>query len=170
MNKSNIITIISLIGIVVVGFWGTYPMITQLKDVNLANRAKAQEITLTESKINNLNTLKTDFQRFQTEVSMLSVVAPTTDQLPEILVQIETMAKKSGLEVSSIQPDKASSSSQTDVNLSVKGSFAATLSFLQNLEKNIRPAQVKSLTINSGKLGQSTSLTTNFSLGFLKAQ
>lgn len=170
MNKSNIITIICLVGIIVIGFWGTYPMINQLKNVNLQNSAKQSEIKLAEAKINNLNTLKGEFSKFQNQVKLLSVAAPTEDQMPEILVQVESLAKKSGLEVSSIQPSKTVGAEEAGISLSTKGSFSATLNFLQNLENNARPVQVKSINVASAKTGEVVSLSTSYNLGFLKAQ
>jgi len=170
MNKSNLISLLCLIGIIVIGVWLTYPLLNQLKNVNLTLAAKNNEVKLMEDKINNLNTLKTDFNKYQTQVKFLAAALPTEDQMPEILVQTEALAKKSGLEVTSIQPGKTVSSGETGLNMSTKGSFSSTLDFLQNLEKNARPAQVKSMNISSSQAGDVTVVSTTFTLGFIKAQ
>lgn len=156
--------------ILVVGIWLIYPLMNQISDLNLKIGAKNEEISQAEKKINDLNTLKTEFSRFQNEVKQLAIAAPSEEQMPEILAQLEALAKKSGLEVNSIQPTTGTASNEVAINLSTKGSFTSTLLFLQNLEKNARPIQVRSINLGSAKLGETNILSTTFNLEILKAQ
>lgn len=144
------------------------PSVNNLKDASLKVAAKDNEINLINKKVNDLNTLKSEFTNFQNEVNVLSVAAPTTDQMPEILTQLQALAQKSGLEVNSIQPNTASSKSLA-VNLSLRGGFPNMLIFLQNLEKNIRIMNIKTVNLASTQKDNQTTITATFGLEIVKA-
>ncbi|MCL5795162.1 MAG: type 4a pilus biogenesis protein PilO [Patescibacteria group bacterium] len=168
MNKNNIITIICLAAILLVGWFLLVPSVENLKNASLKVAAKDNEINAINKKVNDLNTLKSEFNNFQDEVNILSVAAPSTDQMPEILIQLQALAQKSGLEINSIQPNTASTKSLA-VNLGVKGGFPNMLIFLQNLEKNIRIMQVKTVNLASTQKDNQTTLTATFGLEIVKA-
>ena len=169
MNKHNIVSLLSLIVILVIAVWVIYPNLNQIKDLNIKLGAKDKEISQAKQKINNLNTLKSEFNRFQEVVKQLEIAAPSEAQMPEILVQLETLAKRSGMEIISIQPTTTKNNQEVAVNLATNGNFASTLLFLRNLEKNARPIQVKSFTLDSAKAGEGN-LSATFALGILKAK
>jgi Tfp pilus assembly protein PilO len=83
-------------------------------------------------------------------------------------VQLQALAQKSGLEINSIQPNTTSTKSLA-VNLSVKGGFANMLIFLQNLEKNIRIMQVKTVNLASSQKDNQTTVSATFGLEIVKA-
>ncbi len=170
MNKSNIISIICVVAILAFGYFVTYPVLTSINQNTLANKAKAQEVTDAQTKLNNLNSLKSEFAKYQEQVKLLSVAAPSTAEMPEILTQLNTIAAKSGMVLGSVQPTTAQNSGAVSVNVSASGNFGACQSFLSNLEKNVRIVTVKSMNLTSSSAGESDLITANFSLDFIQAQ
>lgn len=170
LNKTTTIVPLSILVILALGYFVILPMMSSLKEFNLKIAAKDQENSEMGQKISDLNSLKTEFNNAKQDVELLGLALPSSDQVPEILVQLETIANKSGMIISNLQPGK-SSSLGTAFNLTTQGNFSALDLFVNSLEKNLRPIQIKSMNLSSSTNSTGGSiLNVTFSLDIFKVK
>lgn len=168
-NLSSIITLVCVLLIGVIAYFYLNPAISRLKDLNTKVAAKDKEINLLTDKINNLTQLQIKFNQNQAEVKELQLAAPSSDQVADILVELEAIGAKSGVKINSIQPSKDTQSSQVPVNVSVQGDYLALTNFVAATEKNIRPISIKSINLtSSAQAGGGVIINGNFSLNILR--
>lgn len=162
-NQSSTIILISILVIAAVAYFFINSYISQIKDLNIKLSARSDEITQMQSKIDALNSLKNDFSQNSDKAKKLGLALPSGDQIPEVLVQLETIANSSGLKVSSIMPAKENAKNALSLSLSLQGEYPGLVSFISSLEKNIRPVNIK--TINLASVTKENQSSLNFTLG-----
>jgi len=174
-NSAMLITLVCVIAIAGVGYFVINPGITGLKDASIKLDAKTKEAADLSDKITTLNSLQSQFTQATDTVKKLGLAIPSTDQMPEIMVQIETMASESGLRVNSIQPAKVTAAgeqtaqSSVPVTVSLQGDYPGLYAFLTKMEKDIRPMNIKSINIASATKEESSVVNFTLNLEILKA-
>ena len=178
-SKSSSAMFITLACVIVIGGVGYFvinPGISGLKDASVKLDAKAKEVTELNDKITTLKSLQSQFTQASDTVEKLQLAIPSTDQMPEIMVQIETMASESGLRVNSIQPAKettagnvAESKASVPVTVSLQGDYPGLYTFLTKMEKDIRPMNVKSINIATATKEETSVVNFTLNLEILKA-
>ena len=136
--------------------------------VNLKN----EENTLIEKK-EKLNSLSVNLEDKKVFISEVEDILPKTPEIPEMVLSIEKMAKDNSLYMTNFLPvDKGLgegagqatkiiiggsgvTSNKTDWNtieiqFDLMGSYPSIAKFLKDLEKNIRPVDIKSIRITGG--------------------
>lgn len=81
-------------------------------------------------------------------LELLSLAAPAEAQVPELLVMVDTMARRANLTLINATP--AAAAAGTRLDLSVKGSYTGMVDFLDLINRNLRPGTVKNFSIIEG--------------------
>jgi Tfp pilus assembly protein PilO len=142
------------------------PQVAYLKENNIQAAAKKAEFNDKEKQINNLRSLETSLASISSEVQKLSIALPKKEKISELIVQVDAIAKGQGLTVNSIAPSQANSEElavlgsseesteptigQYAFTISVTGEYASLVSFLQNIEANLRPINIQKADFASG--------------------
>ena len=142
------------------------PQVAYLKENNIQAAAKKAEFNDKEKQINNLRSLETSLASISSEVQKLSIALPKKEKISELIVQVDAIAKGQGLTVNSIAPSQANSEElavlgsseesteptigQYAFTISVTGEYAGLVSFLQNIEANLRPINIQKADFASG--------------------
>lgn len=166
-NRSAIIAAFSVIAILAIGYFYISPNIGALKTLNIQVDAKIAEITKYNDNVSALNVLKSQLAQISDQLNKLGLAVPSNDDMPDALTQIESMANNSGLKVNSIQPGKESTGI-VPITVNLKGDYIGLANFITKLEKNIRPANIKSINIASAS-GENNLLNITMNMNMLKS-
>lgn len=162
-NQSSVIILICVLIITSVAYFLINPTLAKIKDSNIKLSAKTNEINEMKTKISSLQTLATDFTSATDQVKKLGLALPTDSDTANVLVQLETMAISSGLQMNSIQPSTQAKKGVVNMTVSLQGEYTSLVNFITAMEKNLRPIDIKTINIASAK--KENNVTTNFSLG-----
>lgn len=135
---------------IALGYFIISPKIAEIKSTNTSIAAKDKDTQALQEKIDGLKSLKSKFAVAPDDVNLLKIVTSDSEQMPEIIEQITAIANKSGMLVKSIKPDSRQVAGETLLSLQLGGDYLGLISFSENLEKNVRPAGVKSINMSSG--------------------
>lgn len=172
-NRTPFITLISLAAAVVVVLVLTIPGYEQLSQ----KRAEliSEQTRLEEAKEINqkLQDLIAQYNQYKNQAGKISMALPTEEDIPNLLVTLETMAAENGLVLQSLDASSPALSTermvsprssregqvtppskpyqQLDIKMSLNGSYGALKNWLASLEQNLRIIDVKTISFGSGK-------------------
>jgi type IV pilus assembly protein PilO len=89
-----------------------------------------------EVKRGNLAKLKAEGQRYRRDLAVLRQLVPTVNEVPGLLEQVSTAARRVGLDLSDVQPEGVVTGTHFDVHryrLGVNGDYHAIARFLTNV-------------------------------------
>lgn len=157
---------IGIIIIAVVAMVSIKPLVVEVRATNAKIQAYQQQSTLAQEKIDKLNELRPKMASYKTEIASLKMAMPAAQQIPEVLVMTEAIAKNTGLNISGLDIQPGSGGDEVAVNMSATGSYSNLAQFTNQFEKNLRPIRVKSISVSSsGTDGQQISVS--ISLGVI---
>lgn len=170
--RTEIISLVIILAIIIVYFILS-PINASYKEtkVNVANLTKEKE-TLIEKK-GKLTTLSKDLEDKKVFISEVEDILPKAPQVPEALLSLEQIAKNNSLYITTFIPTdkgqgggtaasnktKISGSSAggsksewsvVEIQFDLIGDYPSIAKFLKDLEKNIRPVDIKSIRITGG--------------------
>jgi type IV pilus assembly protein PilO len=89
-----------------------------------------------EVKRGNLAKLKAEGERYRRDLAVLRQLVPTRNEVPALLEQVSTAARRVGLDLSDVQPEDVVSGTHFDVHryrIGVNGDYHAIARFLTNV-------------------------------------
>jgi type IV pilus assembly protein PilO len=89
-----------------------------------------------ELKRGNLAKLKAEGERYRRDLAVLRQLVPTRNEVPALLEQVSTAARRVGLDLADVQPEPVVVGAQFDVHrytISVMGDYHAIARFLTNV-------------------------------------
>jgi type IV pilus assembly protein PilO len=89
-----------------------------------------------EVKRGNLAKLKAEGQRYRRDLAVLRQLVPTVNEVPGLLEQVSTAARRVGLDLSDVQPEPVVTGTHFDVHryrMGVNGDYHAIARFLTNV-------------------------------------
>lgn len=171
MSKSNsLIIFIALVVIGLVSYFGIFPLGRKVKAQKMELK-KAEDILIAnEEKLTDLREIFQNLSTYQQIIDLMSIAIPDTEQIPEIHLQLRSLASKAKLDISSLEvetkesaseePQSAGLFSEINFKLGLKGGYNELLSFFESARKNLRPITIKSLAISPDeKLGVSATFS-----------
>jgi len=107
--------------------------------------------------VNTINKLKDEYQSRASDMARLDVLLPKTKNIKEALQDISTIAQQTGLGLASIKTSateeknkKDTGPGQVTIETSTEGSYRSLVSFLTELEKNLRITDLDSISLSEG--------------------
>lgn len=180
-EKSIEVSLVCLISLGVIFYFGFKPLLNNLHSTNLDVKVKKEELSLKQEKLDNLNAMRAKISALRDSLLLMKKALPKEEDVPGILVQTEALVSQSGFLLSSFDTKTQQAGSepievqegvsqtvaqQTGVDsvsysITLTGGYPSLLSFLENVEKNLRPTTVKSVTIFGGSPDKPLSINLN---------
>jgi type IV pilus assembly protein PilO len=133
--------------------------IGQLEQSN--QRAKAE---LAKGSVNDL---RTQALRYQQNLQLMRQLVPTSNEVPALIEQVSTSARRVNLELDGINPEAPIQGDQFDTyryQISVTGDYHAVAAFLTNigsLTRIVAPVNLKLAPVSSVQAGQARAASRN---------
>ena len=146
-NYWGLLSLLAFVAAIALGYFVLYPMINNLKEVNIKVAAKDSEINDLGVKISALEKLSLAFGNSPEKVKMLDLAIPEDDMQAEIIATLSNIASNSGMTITSIAQKKSQDKNFTSISVGFESSYAGAKLFLESMENNIRYANVKNMTL-----------------------
>ena len=149
----------------VISFWILWPLygditaVMQLREQNQDNLMQRKKLT------ENLERLISQYNEREGDIASLNKAIPNSQNIPELLVNLEAIASESGLTFGNVnfKPKdlKAPGIKTLIVGIKVKGSYPDFLNYLKALEKSLRIFDVTNVSFAGVSPGQISARTDN---------
>lgn len=156
---SLLLSILAIIFIIV-------PNVSSLKDLSNRVAAKEQELILGREKVQAIKEASNVIKSAQRDIQLLGVAVPEKEKADEALVQVTTAATSAGITVDRVVISPTETNS-VNFTVSANGSYTDTITFMANLEKNLRPAKISDYSLSSNSLGSQVNSTFTVSFPYL---
>lgn len=121
------------------------PALRRIAETQLRVNELQAEVDQKQREVESLRNLLKQGQASNRRLELLSLAAPAKPQIPELLVMVETMAGKSQTVLTNASPSQSETGTKLDITLS--GGYGGMVSFLEHLNRNLRPGAVKTLSV-----------------------
>ncbi len=154
--------LMSFLGIIFV----IVPHVSTLKNLSQRVAAKEQELVLGEEKVAAVKDAATLIKSAQRDIQLLGVAIPEKQKADEALVQATTAASAAGISVQNVVISPSETSAIV-LTLSASGSYQNTITFIADLEKNLRPVKITDYSLTSSSSGGQVNSTFTISFPYL---
>lgn len=171
MNKINWSTIFSFLLftiIVLVWYFGVIPQYNRLKETNQQTAVLAAKKSSLNRNLVALMDLTDQMKSSEVDLTRLSVAIPKEIQVSEIFIAVESLAAKTGVAITSLQPSVEAKSNKIKTDITIQTDFDHMLAFMKGLANNLRPAIIENFTVSqrtSNKSGEGTTGATSGAAG-----
>jgi len=165
----------------VVGYFVFWPAASGYKTarIDFANLSTTKQDLLQQQA--NLESLKNDISERSDFISKTEEAMPTTSQIPELIVTLSNFANNNSLYITNFSPKEVASTTAggavnpanpapvlnyntVEIDFDITGSYSDLKQFIKDIETNIRPIDIVSISVSGG--GQISSTTSAESLRF----
>jgi len=155
--------------------WGL-PTYNRISDLKATIKEKEDILSSRNSLIGKIKELNNQYQQRASEIGKLSSVVPKDKSVAEIVSAVENISSRNGLQLINISVSEQGSKpgdqfSTLAVNIVLNGSYPSMVSFLQDMEKNIRLSDVTAIEASKGNNPNdpsSLNLRLNISMYYIK--
>jgi Tfp pilus assembly protein PilO len=165
VSPADAVAVISIALVIGISYWFFMPQLKRLEQHKAAAQVKAAEAKQLQERYTALVSLTDELPQAKTQLDLLTIAYPKEQQTAEAMIQLQSMAGRSGLAISSLVPSQARDG-VLSVTGSYKGTYGSYLTFLKALSGNVRPATVRNLTVTTESDAQRTNLTANITVDF----
>lgn len=158
-SKSIAYALLAIVGTVVLYLYGFSRGITQVTQASQERANNQATIGALQKKLSDLKNLQQQFATAQERVNALSVAMPAEKQIAEVVAMFETMAARAGVILENLQPSPPTADG-LPMAVTIRGSYNGVLSFVEIMEKNVRPFLIGPINISGGE----TELSTTFNV------
>lgn len=160
----------ALVGLgIVLAFVVGLPAWDGISALNVAIEERQELIASRQSVIQRIDSLYSEYQSRESDVSKIESIVPSKKALPEIITAFQTIAQQNGMQLLSLSTGEISDPSSTEIlkrmtfEITVDGGYIAYKSFLDSLEKNIRLVDIDEMSgsANVNSIGQ---INTSFAI------
>ena len=149
-SKGIAYALLAVVGTVTLYLFGFSRGVVTVKEAAQERANNQVRIEALQKKIGDLKTLDQQFAVAQDQVNALTVAMPADKQIAEVVAMLETMAARAGLVLEDIQTS-APTADGLPVAVTVRGDYGRTLTFVEIMEKNVRPIHIGPLSISAGE-------------------
>jgi Tfp pilus assembly protein PilO len=166
LEQTTGLILLGIIVIIIMIFWVIKPQMNSLKDANAKVKAKTTELSKKQQMLENMNVLESQIKSNSKLVSKLNIVLPySSPGASGLVMQLETMAKATGVSMKSLTPLANESKVNYDepaaalniqtyrFTFNAVGSYSNIKSFFTKIEKNLRPISIKNINLSSAENG-----------------
>lgn len=168
----NLIFIVITLGLVASIIFLDVPIIQSVLNVRKEITAKQEELVKKEALIKTIEKLIDKYKSSEEILKKLDYILPGDSDVPNLIVQIDAIAKESGMNVGNVdivvsdqkgtsKAEAARSGGTTNqektavdykvvtIGLEMSGDYTALKKFLQTVEENIRLIDIESITLST---------------------
>lgn len=148
-----IITICFLL-VLILGIGLLLPRYQDLKGIQKTVEEKKAEVQYKEKYFAEIGEIKTELEKYETELSKIDSALPQNSSLPSIFNFLQEASSQSGLVLKGISPftvfsvGKDSNLKETKFNLQLSGDYSSFKNFLSTLEKSARMIEVENISFS----------------------
>jgi type IV pilus assembly protein PilO len=131
-----VIAAIAALGLYYQYVWSPKQQVLAVLEERVDNLTQINEKIEREVKRGNLAKLKAEGARYRRDLMVLRQLVPTKNEVPGLLEQVSTAARRVGLDLSDVQPEPVVSGTHFDVHryrMGVNGDYHAIARFLTNV-------------------------------------
>ena len=131
-----VIVAIAALGLYYQYVWSPKQQVLAALEERVDNLTQINEKIEREVKRGNLAKLKAESARYRRDLMVLRQLVPTKNEVPGLLEQVSTAARRVGLDLSDVQPEAVVSGTHFDVHryrMGVNGDYHAIARFLTNV-------------------------------------
>src|SRR3989344_4806862 len=132
------------------GFWVLWPLYGDIQAALLLKEQNQDNLTQRKKLTENMERLIGQYNEREGDISSLSKAIPNSQNVPELLVNLEAIASESGLVFKGVnfKPKdlKAPGIKTLIAEIRVTGSYPAFLSYLKTMEKSLRIFDITSIS------------------------
>lgn len=126
----------------------TVPRISNLKSLSTQVAAKEAELEAGLEEVRSVRSAVQLIKTAKSDMATLGIAIPDQEKAEEALAQLGANASSSQLQIKSIAIG-AGEASNIGISISTSGSFDQTMTFLSNLEKNLRPIKIANYSLSA---------------------
>lgn len=158
---------IGIIIIAILALVSIKPLTLEVRTTNAKIKAYQSQSMAMQQKIDKLNELQPKIEQYSTEINNLKMAMPAAQQIPEVLVMVESIARNTSLDISGFDIQPSSGTSEVTVNMQAAGSYENLALFTDKLEKNMRPIAIRTMSVTSANGdAQRVSVAVSFAILF----
>jgi type IV pilus assembly protein PilO len=140
-QRDQIMVFVVIVAVAAMGLYYQYVWSPKQEALNTL-QARVERLTELNEKIErevkrgNLAKLKAEGERYRRDLAVLRRLVPTRNEVPGLLEQVSTAARRVGLDLSDVQPEDVVTGAYFDVHryrLGVNGDYHAIARFLTNV-------------------------------------
>lgn len=155
-QRDQSMILVVIVALALVGLYWTYvfsPKKTELTELEV--RIDTLEVRNVSAKRElakgNLDKLKVEAEQHQRDLEVMRQLVPTSNEVPALLEQVSTAARRVGLDISTVEPEPVIEGEQFDTHrykLAVVGNYHALGEFLANVGSLTRIVAPVNLTLS----------------------
>lgn len=140
-QRDQIMVFVTIVAVAAMGLFYQYVWSPKQETLN-ALEARVERLTQLNDKIErevkrgNLAKLKAEGERYRRDLAVLRQLVPTVNEVPGLLEQVSTAARRVGLDLSDVQPEEVVTGVHFDVHryrIGLAGDYHAIARFLTNV-------------------------------------
>jgi type IV pilus assembly protein PilO len=140
-QRDQIMVFVVIVAVAAMGLYYQYVWSPKQETLNTL-QARVEKLTELNEKIErevkrgNLAKLKAEGERYRRDLAVLRQLVPTRNEVPALLEQVSTAARRVGLDLSDVQPENVVTGAHFDVHryrIGVLGDYHAIARFLTNV-------------------------------------
>jgi type IV pilus assembly protein PilO len=140
-QRDQIMVFVTLVAVAAIGLFYQYVW-SPKQEALAALEQRVEAMTALNEKIEreikrgNLSKLKAEGERYRRDLAVLRQLVPTVNEVPALLEQVSTAARRVGLDIGDVQPEAVVQGAQFDVHryrIGLAGDYHAIARFLTNV-------------------------------------
>jgi type IV pilus assembly protein PilO len=140
-QRDQIMVFVAIVAVAAMGLyyqyvWSPKQELLNTLEARVENLTQLNEKIEREVKRGNLAKLKAEGERYRRDLAVLRQLVPTRNEVPALLEQVSTAARRVGLDLSDVQPEDVVTGTHFDVHryrIGVMGDYHAIARFLTNV-------------------------------------
>ena len=140
-QRDQIMFFVAFLGIAAMGLFYQYVWTPKQEALDL-QQAHVEKLTELNEKIErevkrgNLAKLRAEGERYRRDLAVLRQLVPTVNEVPRLLEEVSTAARRVGLDIGDVQPEAVVQGTQFDIHryrIGVAGDYHSVARFLTNV-------------------------------------
>lgn len=153
MNPAVIILFFFVIGAGACAYYLGAPAVKSLKEKTSELAVARADLEAGKVYVSDIRTAYGKLSAIVSQLELLDIAAPTEPDLSEALVQINEIVNKNQLTLEAISPSQPSGG-EVSIGLTVSGAYQQLKQCLVDLEKNLRPVKVDTVSLAAAESGE----------------
>ncbi len=143
-----------IVAVIVAAYFILMPKYNNLKDLGAQVKEKEQTLASKQKTWEDLKELEENYNRAKVKVKDIPDVLPKEEEIPELLIQLEALAKENNMGLASINVIPGAETEEAlykslNISIGVAGSYSNLKKYLDSVEKNMRIMDVTSIDFSA---------------------